>query len=31
MVDEKLAKATPDEKKAAETKIKELRDKYDAK
>ena len=31
MVDEKLAKATPDEKTAAETKIKELHDKYDAK
>jgi len=31
MVDEKLAKATADEKKDAETKIKELHDKYDAK
>ncbi len=31
MLDEKLAKATPDEKKDAETKIKELHDKYDAK
>jgi hypothetical protein len=29
MVDEKLAKATPEEKKAAEDKIKELRDKND--
>ena len=29
MVDEKLAKATPEEKKAAEDKIKELHDKYD--
>jgi cytochrome c5 len=29
MLDEKLAKATPDEKKAAEDKIKELHDKYD--
>jgi hypothetical protein len=29
MVDEKLAKATPEEKKAAEAKIKEVRDKYD--
>jgi len=29
MVDEKLAKATPEEKKAAEAKIKELHDKYD--
>jgi hypothetical protein len=29
MVNEKLAKASPDEKKAAETKIKEVRDKYD--
>jgi hypothetical protein len=29
MVDEKLAKATPDDKKAAEAKIKELHDKYD--
>jgi hypothetical protein len=31
MVDDKLAKATPEEKAAAETKIKELHDKYDAK
>jgi hypothetical protein len=31
MLDEKLAKATPAEKKDAETKIKELHDKYDAK
>ena len=31
MVDDKLAKATPAEKVAAETKIKELHDKYDAK
>ena len=31
MLDEKLAKATPTEKTAAETKIKELHDKYDAK
>lgn len=31
MLDDKLAKATPDEKKDAETKIKELHDKYDAK
>jgi hypothetical protein len=31
MVDDKLAKATPAEKAAAETKIKELHDKYDAK
>ncbi|HXR08291.1 MAG TPA: cytochrome c [Candidatus Acidoferrum sp.] len=31
MLDEKLAKATADEKKDAETKIKELHDKYDAK
>ncbi len=29
MVEEKLAKATPEEKKAAEEKIKEVRDKYD--
>ncbi len=29
MLDEKLAKATPEEKKAAEDKIKELHDKYD--
>ncbi len=29
MLDEKLAKATPEEKKAAEDKIKEVRDKYD--
>ena len=29
MVDEKLAKATPEEKKAAKDKIKELHDKYD--
>lgn len=29
MVDEKLAKATPEEKAAAETKFKELHDKYD--
>ncbi len=29
MVDEKLAKATPEEKAAAESKIKEIRDKYD--
>jgi hypothetical protein len=29
MVDEKLAKATPDEKKAAEAKIKEVHDAYD--
>jgi hypothetical protein len=29
MVDEKLAKATPEEKKAAEDKFKEVRDKYD--
>lgn len=29
MLDEKLAKATPEEKKAAEAKIKELHDKYD--
>jgi hypothetical protein len=29
MVDEKLAKATPDEKKDAEAKIKEVHDKYD--
>jgi hypothetical protein len=29
MVDEKLAKATPEEKKAAEAKIKEVHDKYD--
>ena len=29
MVDEKLAKATPEEKKAAEDKLKELHDKYD--
>jgi hypothetical protein len=29
MVDEKLAKATPEDKKAAEDKIKELHDKYD--
>jgi hypothetical protein len=29
MVDEKLAKATPEEKIAAESKIKEVRDKYD--
>ncbi len=29
MVDEKLAKATPEEKKAAEDKIKEIRGKYD--
>jgi cytochrome c5 len=29
MVDEKLAKATPEDKKAAEDKIKEVRDKYD--
>ena len=31
MVDDKLAKAKPEEKTAAETKIKELHDKYDAK
>ena len=31
MVDEKLAKATPEQKAAAETKIKEIRDKYDQK
>jgi hypothetical protein len=31
MLDEKLAKATPDEKKDADTKIKEIHDKYDAK
>jgi len=31
MLDEKLAKATPEEKTTAETKIKEVRDKYDAK
>ncbi len=31
MVDEKLAKATPADKTAAETKIKELHDQYDAK
>ena len=29
MVDDKLAKVTPEEKKAAEAKIKEVRDKYD--
>lgn len=29
MLDDKLAKATPDEKKAAEDKIKEIHDKYD--
>ena len=29
MLDEKLAKATPEEKKTAEDKIKEVRDKYD--
>jgi len=29
MVDEKLAKATPEEKKTNEDKIKEVRDKYD--
>jgi hypothetical protein len=29
MVDEKLAKATPEEKSAAESKFKEIRDKYD--
>jgi hypothetical protein len=29
MVDDRLAKATPDEKKAAEAKIKEVHDKYD--
>jgi hypothetical protein len=29
MVDEKLARATPDEKKAAEAKIKEVHDQYD--
>jgi cytochrome c5 len=29
MLDEKLAKATPEEKKAAEDKLKELHDKYD--
>jgi cytochrome c5 len=29
MLDEKLAKATPEEKKTAEEKIKEVRDKYD--
>ncbi len=29
MVDEKLAKATPDERAAAESKIKEVRDKFD--
>jgi hypothetical protein len=29
MVDEKLAKATPEEKTTAEAKIKEVRDKYD--
>ena len=29
MLDEKLAKATPEEKKAAEDKVKELHDKYD--
>jgi hypothetical protein len=29
MIDEKLAKATPDEKKAAEAKIKEVHDAYD--
>ena len=31
MVDDKLAKATPEEKTAAQTKIKELHDKYDSK
>ena len=31
MVDEKLAKATPEEKAAAEAKFKEIRDKYDSK
>jgi hypothetical protein len=31
MVDDRLAKATPEEKTAAETKIKELHDKYDSK
>lgn len=31
MVDDKLAKATPEEKTTAETKIKELHDKYDGK
>jgi hypothetical protein len=31
MLDEKLAKATPEEKKDAEAKIKEVRDKYDGK
>jgi hypothetical protein len=31
MVDEKLAKATPEDKTAAETKIKEVHDKYDKK
>ena len=31
MLDEKLAKATPEDKTAAETKIKELHDKYDSK
>jgi len=31
MVDDKLAKAKPDEKTTAETKIKEVHDKYDAK
>ena len=31
MLDDKLAKATPDEKKDAETKIKALHDQYDAK
>ena len=31
MVDEKLAKATPEEKAAAESKIKEIRDKHDSK
>jgi hypothetical protein len=31
MLDEKLAKATPEDKAAAEAKIKELHDKYDAK
>lgn len=31
MLDEKLTKATPEEKKVAEAKIKELHDKYDAK
>ncbi len=31
MLEDKLAKAKPEEKTAAETKIKELRDKYDSK